>query len=265
MKTAPPLESLVHETIYGSRKRLRWIVSKLKPTDRIAELGCGTGWMITRPLLQLGYDVHGYDLDSNSIAYGQQRLSELQLDPSRLHADDLAKHPNPLDVIIASEVFEHIPDSLLPGVFETVHRLLAPGGKLLVTVPNGYGWFEWEIAIYKRLRLDRFFESYPCRVLHQLKWEWLVRRTMDPHPNTLSPSPHVQFFTQHAIETLLRRQGFIIRGMTGSVLAAGPIASYFCDGLSPFMAVNGWLGSTFPSFATGFFLECERAGASNTK
>ena len=54
MKTCDMPEIDLEENAYGHRKRVEWIVAQLKKTDRIVELGCGTGIMITRTLCKLG-------------------------------------------------------------------------------------------------------------------------------------------------------------------------------------------------------------------
>ena len=50
-----------------------------------------------------------------------------------------------------SEVLEHLHDDELDALLGEVRSRLAPGGRLLVTVPNGYGWFEMEHFFWWRL------------------------------------------------------------------------------------------------------------------
>ena len=64
------------ENVYGSRKRLQWVLRHVAPADDMLEVGCGTGYMLCRPLARLGYDVHGIDIDAKSIEHGQALLRE---------------------------------------------------------------------------------------------------------------------------------------------------------------------------------------------
>ena len=97
---------MIHENIYGHSKRLRWIVSHLDREDTIVELGCGTGTMITLPLVKMGYTVYGLDLDQKSIQFGQELFGKEGLDPSNLMNLDISNLKITSDVIIASEVLE---------------------------------------------------------------------------------------------------------------------------------------------------------------
>lgn len=52
-------------------------------------------------------------------------------------ADDLGWLPAPLDVVFASNVFEHLPSpEVLLAVLRTAHDALRPGGRLVVIQPN---------------------------------------------------------------------------------------------------------------------------------
>src|SRR5262249_13867271 len=99
--------SLVRETVYGSRLRLEWMLGHLKRDDRIVEVGCGTGYMLCRPLARMGYRVEGLDLDAKSIEHGQELLRQEGLDPSILACRPLRESATRPSVIVASEVLEH--------------------------------------------------------------------------------------------------------------------------------------------------------------
>lgn len=55
-------------------------------------------------------------------------------------ASDLDSLPeNSADVVLFSEILEHITFNPIP-LWKQVHRILAPGGRILVTTPNYYSW-----------------------------------------------------------------------------------------------------------------------------
>ena len=84
---------LVRETVYGSRKRLEWIIRHVTKDDDILKVGCGTGYMLCRPLAKLGYRVQGIDLDAKSIERGQELLRAEGLDPGVLAASPFSADP----------------------------------------------------------------------------------------------------------------------------------------------------------------------------
>lgn len=249
---------IVPENVYGSQKRLRWIVSHLRPDDVVVDFGCGTGFMVTLPLARLGFGVIGLDDDEPSLAYGRRLFEAAGLDPGRLRGGRLADQSLEPDVIIASEVLEHIPDPVLGGVLDQMSRKLRPGGTLLVTVPNGHGWFEAESFLWYRARLGAVLEwTLVTRAVPRLK-KLLLGVEPEAHLSTLSPSPHVQRFTLESIRALLEAHGFIVAEATGSVLACGPFSNLAFTGLGPLMRLNAELGARFPSAAAGFFLRATK-------
>src|SRR5215208_5758575 len=132
------------ENVYGHAKRLDWIKKHIGLDGTIVEVGCGTGVMITLPLAVAGYDIEGVDLDASSIQYGRDILKSNGVDQNRLRAINVSDLEAQKNVIIASEVLEHLDDQGLADMLERLKRKLLPAGLLLVTVPNGYGWFELE-------------------------------------------------------------------------------------------------------------------------
>jgi SAM-dependent methyltransferase len=250
--------ALPAETIYGHRGRLEWIRGHLRAEDRVLELGCGTGNLITMPLLGMGYDVVGVDLDEVSIAYGRRMLSDAGLDPSALVAGDVRDLPGEFDVVVASEVLEHLTDEDLDIVLAAVRERLAPGGKLVVTVPNGYGLFELENFLWYRTGLHRLFTLLRDRAvgrgLRRLKGKVATGWSQPEHPMTLADSPHRQRFTWRSIQKVLARAGFEIVHARGGVQVCGPFTDLLFSGHARVMALNARLGRVSPRSAAGFYL-----------
>ena len=89
------------ENIYGSEKRLDWIKSIVNKSQSILELGCGTGLMITIPLLQDGYNIVGIDNHEGSIEYGRGLLKKEGQDINKLKCGNLADLNGQYDVIMS--------------------------------------------------------------------------------------------------------------------------------------------------------------------
>lgn len=261
-ETEPPTtEAAPPENIYGHTKRLRWILARVPPHATLIELGCGTGYMLSRPLAHMGYDVYGVDMDRDSIDYGRRVFREEGLDPERLQAREIAELDVQADAVIASEILEHVSDADLPSLFGAIRARLKPGGELLVTVPNGRGWFELESFVWFKTGLGSLLRRVGIvRLVVGAKRRLLRAETDLPHPSTLADSPHVRFFTYSSIQSLLRRHGFEITSATASVLFAGPFSNLFFTGIEPVMRLNGALGNRFPRIAAGYYVACRAGG-----
>ena len=249
---------MIKENVYGNAKRLQWMLSHIDRNLSIVELGCGTGYMICLPLAKMGYSVRGLDLDEKSIAYGKKVFQEEGLDNTLLSQQDISSLGTPADIIIASEVFEHMKTEEIKQTLNAVQRSLPVDGRLLVTVPNGYGWFEFESFLWKKLKVGSFLEWIGfVELVYQIKKRVLGNKIdHPPHPSTLSESPHIQQFSVSTIQNILKTSGFIILETTGSVLFAGPLTNLLFHGVSSFLKLNCFLGNLFPSLASGFFIAC---------
>jgi SAM-dependent methyltransferase len=251
-----PDARLLPENVYGSRKRLEWVLRHTTRADEILEVGCGTGYMLCRPLAKLGYRVRGIDLDSRSIAYGRELLQAEGLDPGILTVCPLSAVPATPNVIIVSEVLEHLHDEELRPFLAEIKARLRPQGTLLVTVPNGYGWFEIEDFLWRRLRIGEFlFRSGFCHLVESTKARRLGPEAVDPgQPSTLANSPHVQRFTLSSITRLLRSAGFEITDSRGSVACSGPFSNLFFAGFQGLLEANAHWGDRLGRLASGYFV-----------
>ena len=106
-------------------------VSKAKPHiprgARLLDVGCADGHL----LRELGPHVHdsvGIDPDATPSTAAGYRIVRGTF-PDDLHID------GPFDAITMLAVFEHFPEADRPRVVEACHRLLRPGGRVVVTVP----------------------------------------------------------------------------------------------------------------------------------
>lgn len=110
--------------------RVRGIQSITRREDKILDVGCGNG-SILRALKDLGYSrLFGLELSSVSV----DRLSELGITMQHGKLPKIAFDDNSVDVVIASEVMEHI--LFHKRFLSEVHRVLKPGGQALIFVPN---------------------------------------------------------------------------------------------------------------------------------
>ncbi|MFB7668028.1 class I SAM-dependent methyltransferase [Kitasatospora sp. NPDC056138] len=95
----------------------------------VADLGCGPG-RATAHLCSLGLDAFGIDLSSAMVALARQAHPGLRFDEGSMNALDLADEA--LGGVLARYSIIHTPPEHLPAVFAEFHRVLAPGGHLLL-------------------------------------------------------------------------------------------------------------------------------------
>jgi SAM-dependent methyltransferase len=95
----------------------------------VADLGCGTG-TATAYLNSLGVDAFGVDLSPGMLAQARRRYPGLRFDEGSML--DLDLPDGSLAGIASVYALMHIPTDRLPALFAELHRVLAPGGLLLL-------------------------------------------------------------------------------------------------------------------------------------
>ncbi|MEU8898799.1 class I SAM-dependent methyltransferase [Nocardia sp. NPDC048505] len=95
----------------------------------VGDLGCGPGHL-TAHLHTLGLDAFGVDLSAEMIALARRAHPELRFEQGTMTALDLPAAT--LGGILASYSIIHLPPAQLSTVFGEFHRVLAPGGHLLL-------------------------------------------------------------------------------------------------------------------------------------
>ena len=135
------MEKAIHEyTRFVDIKRLQFIENSLSgfdpKTSKVLDVGCGNG-NISLHLGSLGFDVLGIDVSTKAIdkANAKNNLNNVKFDVK--DAEELLSAKEKYDVIICSEVIEHLTD---PQTFlKNLYQILKDNGNLIITVPNGYG------------------------------------------------------------------------------------------------------------------------------
>ncbi len=125
----------------------------LQPGEKVLDLGCGEGRHSILAYLAAPVQVVGLDLSSNDLNTTRERFAEF-VDPDdstrtlglvRGSGLILPFADHTFDVVICSEVLEHIPD--YESVLEEIRRVLKPGGRISVSVPRFFPeWVCWKLS-----------------------------------------------------------------------------------------------------------------------
>lgn len=132
VRRAMPVESDL-----AFRRRCETVLEFLDagPGDHVLDCGSGYGFYLRLVPALTGADVTGVDVDADRVTYSRERLGD---DP-RVHlvhasVEELPFPDGAFTHVICSEVLEHLPDD--GAALRELHRVLRPGGRLIVTVPS---------------------------------------------------------------------------------------------------------------------------------
>lgn len=148
------------------RELVRDLLARRRPSGRslrLLDVGCGTGATL-KALDHLGVTV-GMDRSPQALRYCEVRGLRRLL---RASAEALPVASESLDVVLALDLLEHLPDDA--AAVREFARVLRPGGLLLVTVPAcPQLWSEHDRALdhlrrYRASRLRRILLDAGLRI-----------------------------------------------------------------------------------------------------
>ena len=147
--------------MYDTNRRLEVIFFDFLSTENLKDkllldAGCGTG-LFTINALDRGAIVTSVDISPKLVEITKRknpRSNAIVASLLKLPFDD-----NTFDFVISSEVIEHTPDPYA-ATLELI-RVLKPGGKICITVPNRTFWyFSVKIANFLKIRDYQGLENW---------------------------------------------------------------------------------------------------------
>jgi len=114
------------------RRALR--MTDVKPGDRVLEIGCGWGALAEKATTEFDAHVTGVTLSTEQLEFANERMQRLgRADRADLRLQDYRDiNDAPFDAICSIEMVEAVGREYWPTYFQTVARLLKPGGKACV-------------------------------------------------------------------------------------------------------------------------------------
>jgi 2-polyprenyl-3-methyl-5-hydroxy-6-metoxy-1,4-benzoquinol methylase len=172
-------EAAPHSCGYIAPK-IKMLVDGYRPHS-VLDLGCGNGELLKilaapeRTVVGVEYDRGGAEIAQRSNPGALVFNLGVQDDPAPV----LASQPDKFDVVVSTEVIEHLYSPALLPRFAA--RVLKPGGVLIVSTPyHGY---------LKNLALS-------------------VADKWDDHHTLFWDGGHIKFWSRRTLSELLRREGF---------------------------------------------------------
>lgn len=101
---------------------------------RVLEIGCGWGALAEKATQEFGAHLTGVTLSTEQLSWAQQRLATQGLaNRADLRLQDYRDiHDGPYDAICSIEMLEAVGQQYWPTYFESVARLLKPGGRACI-------------------------------------------------------------------------------------------------------------------------------------
>jgi 2-polyprenyl-3-methyl-5-hydroxy-6-metoxy-1,4-benzoquinol methylase len=199
------------------------VLAPLIPTDRSARIldgACGNGalvgWLASR-----GYTrVEGVDISAEVIADGQALgIGSLRVGD---FVDVLRDEPRAFDVVVLRDVLEHVDKAAVLDTLDVVRAGLAPGGMLLLHVPNA------ESPLFGRVRYGDFTHetAFTSSSLNQVLLACGFQNlTYHPsNPVGTSARSRIRVAAWHATATVYRALVYVETGQWPSVVTQNIIA-----------------------------------------
>ncbi len=207
-----------------SRIKLKKIRPLLLKRKNLLDVGCGDGSFYEGikdiPLKYTGIDISG-----------------VQVNVARKKGLTAVKHDlttpwpfksNAFDVIIASEIIEHVFDT--DFFLQECKRVLTKNGTLVITTPN------------------------VCALGERIRCLSGRRPSVIDYRTNNSTSGHIRAFSIYDLKQLIRDNGLIMESYTGSDFFLPIISS----DMRFFGKINEWLCSIFPKFSAGFIIKIRK-------
>jgi 2-polyprenyl-3-methyl-5-hydroxy-6-metoxy-1,4-benzoquinol methylase len=165
------------------------VLDVTRPGDRVFEGGVSSGYFAA-VLAAAGLRVDGHELDPHA-ATDARRVCE-QVFVGDLDRFDVAELPHDYEVLLFGDTLEHLPDP--PAVLRRLRTRLAPGGHLVLSIPNVANW-----AVRLGLLAGHF--------------DYRERGILD--------RTHLRFYTEATLRAMLGEGGFEVERLVASVPVPG--------------------------------------------
>lgn len=225
MKHSSKIDQLLfYELDPAYRRRARLVLESLQltPATKVLDVGSGRGFYL-QSILELSPKtaVFGIDKNPSYVAIASRLLAKTNAKISEGDATNLPFTKGSMDVVICSELLEHVPDDV--QVLHEIFRVLKPGGRAILTVPSATYPFLWDPINWV---IERFFGTHvPAHI-----W-WLAGIWAD----------HVRLYTKTELEEKILQAKFNIHQLWECTTFCMPMAHFLLYGIGKNIVELGWL------------------------
>lgn len=145
-----------------SRRRAHFLARGLPAGARVLDIGCGRGTILTA-LARRGCEAHGLERDADAThgVTGDVHIRVAE------HLSEVGYPDGHFQLVVLWHVFEHLTD--IRGTLTEIHRVLTPGGKVVIAVPNfSSRQARWAGADWFHLDLPRHVFHFPHDAIRRL-------------------------------------------------------------------------------------------------
>jgi 2-polyprenyl-3-methyl-5-hydroxy-6-metoxy-1,4-benzoquinol methylase len=249
------VKELLPENIYAHTKKvellrlsLDCIRRKLGRPLRILDIGCGSGYAVTRFLANGIDEIIGIDLHAASIEYANQHFCQEGVKFYQKSAEELQQSQENFDVIIMADFLEHVQNP--EAILSQARKMLNSGGWILLSVPNGRGPFEIESFISRQPVISQIVlicAKIVKRILMLLTKQTPIIATDPREIPYNSGSTHIHFFSRKNLIALFKQSGFNIYSWRNLSFLSGPYTGEMFSTVSGFCQWNKEIADRLPS------------------
>ncbi len=184
----------------------RLLDEQIRPGATVLEAGCGTGQLSNFLGMTTDRRVFGSDICLNSMKLASKFKNENQIDEVAFVQMNLFKpifKPASFDVVISNGVLHHTSDPF--GGFQSIARLVKPGGHILIGLYNTYGRLttDFRRVLFRIFgRRFSFFDDHLSnnKVEDQRKHAWYMDQYEHPHESKHTLGEVLNWFDQTGFE-----------------------------------------------------------------
>jgi SAM-dependent methyltransferase len=195
-----------------AQRQLRMLKALLAESGEpqvIVDIGCGDGEAtgLVRRLTPTSHDGHDghvghaghtvVGVDWSMMALRAAQRHDLLLIRGAVDSPGLPLGTGTVDVVILSEVIEHLVDT--DSAIDEIHRVLKPGGRLLLSTPNLAAWFNRGLLAFG---IQPIFSEVSLRGVYG-------------RPGS-QVAGHLHMFTKRALTGFLTARGFTCERVDGA-------------------------------------------------
>ena len=220
------------------KQKLHYLINdgiKNKAEFKILDIGCKRGADLEElSFIDKEKSLYGIDIAFEPLEGVLKRLNFIKnLFVIQAEAECLPFGDNSFDIVIASEVIEHIEN--VAAVMREARRVLNPGGLFIITTPSKYN--------YTRL-IGKLLPSSARKRMRKLVYHINPGRDVNPH---------VREYTPEELKKIVENNGFRVEAFMSGVLRV-PVWTLF-DRFYPLLIIWTAIDKFFDKFSLGRHLK----------